>query len=242
MPLPSTPSNPTTHRSARDDGRALMGVLAMFPLGSVLLPGELLPLHVFEPRYRQLVLDVLADDVNEPEFGVTLIERGHEVGGGDQRSEVGTVARIVRIDALDDGRYALIAVGVRRLRVNTWLPDDPYPMADVDDWPDGETTDPGVAVQLAAARVRVEATRRLAAELGDFGDPDDAADEGETETAELPDLEDDPVLASYQLVSLAPVGAADRLRLLAAETPMRRLELLDEALDDAEAALRFRSA
>ncbi|CAN5357483.1 LON peptidase substrate-binding domain-containing protein [soil metagenome] len=209
-----------------------MGVLAMFPLGSVLLPGELLPLEVFEPRYRQLVLDLLADDVNEPEFGVTLIERGHEVGGGDQRSEVGTVARIVRIDALDDGRYALVAVGMRRLRVNAWLPDDPYPMADVDEWPDDEASDPDVAVQLAAARVRVEATRRLAAELGDLGEPGDA---------EFPELVDDPTLASYQLVSLAPVGAADRLRLLAAESPMRRLELLDEALDDAEAVLRFRS-
>jgi uncharacterized protein len=214
-----------------------MGVLAMFPLGSVLLPGELLPLQVFEPRYRQLVLDLLADDVNEPEFGVTLIERGHEVGGGDQRSEVGTVARIVRIDALDDGRYALIAVGMRRLRVNSWLPDDPYPMADVDEWPDEDSAaDTDVAVQLAAARVRVEATRRLAVELGDLpGGPDEPRD------ADFPELVDDPVLASYQLVSLAPVGAADRLRLLAAASPMKRLELLDEALDDAEAVLRFRS-
>lgn len=212
-----------------------MGVLAMFPLGSVLLPGELLPLQVFEPRYRQLVIDLLADDVNDPEFGVTLIERGHEVGGGDQRSEVGTVARVVRIDAIDEARYALVAVGVRRIRVNSWLPDDPYPLADVEDWPDessgGTGTDDGdLDTRIAASRVRVEAARRLAVEVGDLAE------------AEFPELGDDPTLATYHLVSLAPVGAADRLRLLAAETPTARLDLLDEALDDAEAVLRFRSS
>ena len=71
--------------------------LPMFPLGNVVLPGELLPLNVFEPRYRQLVLDCLAADV--PEFGVVLIERGSEVGGGDVRASIGTVTRIARVHA-----------------------------------------------------------------------------------------------------------------------------------------------
>ena len=65
----------------------------MFPLGKVLVPGEVLPLHVFEPRYRQLVVDLLAADDRPPEFGVVLIERGWEVGGGDARTDIGTVAR-----------------------------------------------------------------------------------------------------------------------------------------------------
>src|SRR5918995_5057301 len=108
----------------------------MFPLQTVLLPGAVLPLHVFEPRYRQLVIDCLADDTGEPEFGVTLIERGNEVGGGDQRADVGVVARMVQVEALPGGRYALVAVGTSRLRVNAWLPDDPYPLADIDEWRD----------------------------------------------------------------------------------------------------------
>ncbi len=112
-------------------------MLPMFPLGSVLLPGGLLPLHVFEPRYRQLVIDCLAD-AGDPEFGVTMIERGSEVGGGDERTDVGVVARMVQVNALEDGRYAVVAVGTRRIRVNAWLPDDPYPLADVDDWPDDD--------------------------------------------------------------------------------------------------------
>ena len=70
----------------------------MFPLGTVLLPFAHLPLHIFEPRYRALVKDCLAGD---GEFGVVLIERGHEVGGGDVRFGVGTVARIVQTAELN---------------------------------------------------------------------------------------------------------------------------------------------
>src|SRR5262245_13277872 len=115
-----------------------MAVMPMFPLGVALLPGGVLPLHVFEPRYRQMVHDILSDDVDAPEFGVVMIERGREVGGGDVRTRVGTIARVVDIRALADGRYAMVAVGERRLRVNAWLPDDPYPLADVDAWPDDD--------------------------------------------------------------------------------------------------------
>ena len=106
----------------------------MFPLGSVLLPGGILPLHVFEPRYRDMVRDCLRDD-GEPEFGQVLISHGWETGGGDDRTSVGTVAQMLQVEAIDEDRYALVAVGTRRIRINAWLPDDPYPLADVDDWP-----------------------------------------------------------------------------------------------------------
>ena len=115
-----------------------MGVMPMFPLGTALLPGSVLPLHVFEPRYRQMVHDILADDADVAEFGVVMIARGREVGGGDVRNDVGTVARVLDMRALPDGRYALAAVGADRLRVNAWLPDDPYPLADIDLWPDDD--------------------------------------------------------------------------------------------------------
>src|SRR5207245_2365688 len=80
--------------------------LPMFPLGTVLLPHAHLPLHIFEPRYRALVKDVLAGD---GEFGVVLIERGQEVGGGDVRFDIGTVARIVQSAELPRGRWLLEA-------------------------------------------------------------------------------------------------------------------------------------
>src|SRR5258708_27579797 len=104
--------------------------MPMFPLGTVLFPHALLPLHVFEPRYRLMTQRVLR---GEGEFGVVLIERGSEVGGGDTRFGVGTVARIVRAQELPDGGYALATVGLRRIRVTRWLADDPFPRAEVAD-------------------------------------------------------------------------------------------------------------
>jgi Lon protease-like protein len=198
----------------------------MFPLGSVLLPGGILPLHVFEPRYRDMVRDCLRAD-GEPEFGQALITHGWETGGGDTRAMVGTVARMLQVEALDEHRYAVVAVGIRRIRVNAWLPDDPYPVADVDDWPDEHPDAPGLAVEVAASHARVRAALALAAELGEAG-------------VEDTEISDDPLVASYHLATLAPIGPADRLRLLAAPGPAARLDLLDEILDDVEAMLRFR--
>src|SRR5580658_1736392 len=109
--------------------------LAMFPLSSVLFPGAELPLHVFEPRYRDLTDHCLAGD---GEFGVVLIARGSEVGGGDQRFAVGTVAQIAAASRFDDGRWALLVEGTRRIAVTEWLADAPYPRAVVDDLAEGD--------------------------------------------------------------------------------------------------------
>jgi Lon protease-like protein len=203
--------------------------MPMFPLGSVLLPGAVLPLHVFEPRYRQLVVDCLADDSGEPEFGVALIERGWEVGGGDERSAVGTVARMIRVEALEGGRYALVAVGTRRIRVDAWLPDDPYPLADVSDWPDGDVDQPGLDIRVAALTERLREVLGLAAQLGEA-----------PAEVDLGMISDDPLVASYHLTALAPLGPADNYRLLCSPTPGARLDELATALDDIEAVLRFR--
>lgn len=203
-----------------------MSVLPMFPLGSALLPGDVLPLHVFEPRYRELVRACVESE--DHEFGVVLIERGHEVGGGEVRRDVGTVARMVQVAETDDGRYAVVSVGTHRVRVAAWLPDDPYPLADVQEWPDEEPDDPSVVDLLAELTPRVRRAVALAVELGDpVGDPQT-------------DLGDDPLVGSYRLASLAPLGDTDRYDLLCAAGPMARLTLLRDRLDDVEALLRFR--
>lgn len=210
-----------------------MGVMPMFPLGSVLLPGTVLPLHVFEPRYLAMMRDCV--DQYDYEFGVALIERGSEVGGGDQRTTVGTVARMVQMGELGDGRLLVVCVGTRRIRVNAWLPDDPYPLADVDDWPDasdgeagGNVVGSGFDDRIAQVTGRVRRAAALAVELGDRGG--DAAS----------DLSDDAVVASYQLAALLPVGAADTYRLLAAQGPGERVAMIADMLDDVEALLQFR--
>jgi Lon protease-like protein len=187
----------------------------MFPLGTVLLPSALLPLHIFEERYRVLVRHCLDGDQR---FGVVLIERGSEVGGGDVRTEVGTVARIVEVARFDDGRFALGAVGAERIRIVQWLPDDPYPRAEIEPFEDPPpTADLHDLVEQALTRVRTLLDRYAAL--------------GEISGTPSIELSEDPVLASYQAASLAPVGPADKQRLLAADTAEARLELLDALVE-----------
>ncbi len=204
-----------------------MTVTPMFPLESVLLPGMVLPLHVFEDRYRTLVRDCLAGD---REFGVVLIERGSEVGGGDVRSEVGTVAQIVQAEEGEDGRWVVVAVGVRRVRVQEWLGDAPYPRADLVDWPDDtDGADRADLDQLYGQQV--SALRRVLAMTAELGLPADPTVE----------VSEDPVLGSYHLSLLAPIGSLDRQRLLAAAGPRDRIVrlgvLLADASQDLEAQL-----
>ena len=196
----------------------------MFPLGGVLFPHAVLPLHVFEPRYRQMTEECIAGDGT---FGVVLIERGSEVGGGDVRFDVGTLARIVQAGRFDDGRYALVAVGVSRLRVHAWLPDDPYPRAEielVDDPPSAPAPDRLDEVSRLLARVRA-----LHAELGAPIPPD---------PVEL--SRDDAARASFEASAAAPLGPLDAQALLALDDPTTRLDHLLELLGEEERVLSFR--
>ncbi|MGU3434151.1 LON peptidase substrate-binding domain-containing protein [Actinomycetes bacterium M1A6_2h] len=200
--------------------------LPMFPLGSVLLPGEALPLHVFEPRYRAMVDACMASD-DGPRFGVVLIERGHEVGGGDTRGDIATVAEIGRCLPLPDGRYVLECVGRSRAKVTEWLADDPYPRALLQDWPDEPAAD---SVDLEPVITRARTLVDVLSEL--------AAAQGET----LPSL---PLLDTmteddvFDLAAALPLGPSDRLRILAAPTARARVAALVDALDDVIAVAEF---
>jgi Lon protease-like protein len=198
--------------------------LPMFPLGTVLFPFAPLPLHVFETRYRALVEDCLKGN---SEFGVVLIERGSEVGGGDERFSVGTVARIVEAGRFSDGRWAVITVGTRRIKVRTWLPDDPYPVALVE-----ELVDP--PFPRAAAGLLADAERGVRRAL---------ALQSELEQPNAPstvEIDDDPERATYQLAAVAPIGPVDRQRLLEESAWDRRLELLNTLSRDAAETFALR--
>jgi Lon protease-like protein len=206
--------------------------LPMFPLGTVLLPFAHLPLHIFEPRYRALVKDCLAGD---GEFGVVLIERGHEVGGGDVRFGVGTVARIVQTAELPDGRWLVDAVGTERFRVTEWLPEDPYPQALVEDFGD-EPFDaaPDTEVEAAERRTAVERLlRQVLALQVEMGYPAPSA---------VRTLDDDPATAAYEAALLSPLGAMDTQKVLEAPGTVARLTLLETLLDEARDVLSRRIA
>ena len=220
-----------------------MQPLPMFPLGSPLLPGSTIRLQVFEPRYLAMIADLLAADApgDSPpalEFGVVLIERGHEVGGGDVRSPVGCRARVVDLQSLPDGRYALAVLGVRRIRVSDWLADDPYPRAHVDDWPD-EPVPHGTVAANQPVGALVEQVTALLTDLAVHGELTPAA-VPPTAAALAARLADDVSLAVYQLAAYAPLGPADRARLLAVPGLCARITAFGEVLDDVEAAVKFR--
>jgi uncharacterized protein len=199
----------------------------MFPLGSVLFPHMLLPLHVFEPRYRALMHDVLAGD---REFGVVLISRGHEVGGEDQRTSVGTVARVLQAEELDDGRFVTVAVGTRRLRVERWLPDAPYPRAQVRDLEDEDDDVPVLDELVAVVEPRVRRLLGMQAELGESGAP-----------ATI-DFDPDPFVACWQLAVVAPLTPLDAQLVLDTTACEDRLLLLDDLLAGLEETYAFRLA
>jgi len=179
-----------------------MSVIPMFPLGSILLPAMPLSLRIFEERYLKLLGDLITED--EPEFGVVLIERGAEVGGGDKRLEIGTLASVTDIGTLDQF-YGIESVGAQRFRVNAWLPDNPYPMADVDFLPDLIWDD-----SLMPARVHLETkVRNLLAIASEFGDLQYGPDT---------ELSDDPMDACWQLAGMLPVGGLDLFDLLQAQS------------------------
>jgi len=199
--------------------------LPMFPLGTPLLPDAVLPLHIFEPRYMEMLERCLQSA--EPEFGVVLIERGHEVGGGDIRAMIGCATRILQVSDTQDGRRGVLSVGVRRIRIEQWLPDDPFPLAEVSDFPDVDSGDIN-PTQIERLRAHIV----LLAEL---------AGGGAESVQELADLElaCEPSQLSYQLSTLAPIGAADRQRLLVCASPQIRLDALESILGDVEAVFRF---
>jgi Lon protease-like protein len=107
--------------------------LPLFPLNIVLFPRMPLPLHVFEPRYREMVANCLRDEIG---FGVVLIKAGDEVGGPAEPHSVGTVARIVDVRKLPDGRMNLITMGVVRFRIIQTHSEHAYMSGDVERWED----------------------------------------------------------------------------------------------------------
>jgi Lon protease-like protein len=226
--------------ASREPGGPTSRATPMFPLGTVLFPGMALPLHVFEPRYQALVRDCLA---GASVFGVVLIERGSEVGGGDERFSVGTLARIREMWPLGDGRVGLLVSGEHRVRVERWLPDDPYPKAVLADLPDrpppdgaAEGSGPPPEEALRAAARALRRALALAAEAGH------SAPRAPSEEDVLEGFAADAEATTFRLAALVPAGPLDRQRLLEARSSLERLVLLERlALEAAEIlALRLR--
>jgi uncharacterized protein len=183
----------------------------MFPLGMVVFPHQVVGLCVFEPRYQQMLIDLDASAT----FGTCLIERGSEVGGGDERSRVGTLMRIIATQQMPDGKTLLMVEGEERIVVEEWLADAPYPRARIGEPRDETTTiDPGL---LRSTESAVRALRSLQSEV--------VSDHCLKSNCEM---DPDPWVRSWQLCSMTPMSIFDQFAVLRLSDPNDRLRLVAE--------------
>lgn len=201
----------------------------MFPLQNAMLPGEELPLRIFEPRYSAMIRHCLETD--QPLFGVVLIARGREVGGGETRHDIGVLARIAEHAETAPGRYRLRCETGERIRVTRWLDDDPYPQADITIWPD----EPGDAVtddRMDELEARVVAVfQRVAESRGAHLAPDALDLSG--------GIRGDAAQRLYAMAARIPMGPADKYAVLAAPSAQERLAALSDAADSVIAMIEF---
>jgi Lon protease-like protein len=201
-------------------------MLPLFPLGAVLYPGMLLPLHIFEERYRQLVRDLL--DGPEPRrFGVIAIRKGRETGVDGVRSlyEIGCTATLRRVDRHSDGRFDIVTVGTQRFRLQRLDETGPYLQGEVEMLAD-EPADPaaaGTAVQVVQAAFREYL---------------DALIEWGGAIVRLEDLPDEPTLLSFIIAAAMVIDLPERQALLAESDTLRRLAMQRVLLSRETAMLR----
>jgi uncharacterized protein len=185
--------------------------LPLFPLGTVLYPGLILPLHIFEERYRQLVRDLL--DQPEPRsFGVIAIRTGRETGidGVSALYEIGCTATLREVTPHEDGRFELVTVGTRRFHLLGLDHSQPYLRGEISLL--AERAGDEAAAALAAAAVR-RAFREYLDVLATRG----------AARVHVPELPDEPVLLSYLVAASMIVDLSDRQALLAEPDAAGRL-------------------
>ncbi|ACU39547.1 LON peptidase substrate-binding domain-containing protein [Actinosynnema pretiosum subsp. pretiosum] len=199
----------------------MTSTLPLFPLGTVLLPGASLPLHIFEPRYRQLTVDLVTGAVPDRSFGVVSIKQGWEVGAENVQAlqAVGCSAVLQDTHRFPDGRFDLATVGGSRFRLLEveenaapylvgkveWLPDTPSP-------PELESVLPLLAASAQAAHARYREAARF---------------EREWFPEHSPEMFDD---LAYRLASDCLMTMEDRQRLLEETVEARRLRLVRKVL------------
>ncbi|TNC23902.1 LON peptidase substrate-binding domain-containing protein [Amycolatopsis alkalitolerans] len=195
--------------------------IPLFPLQTVLLPGAALPLHLFEPRYRQLAVDLRMGVVPDRRFGIVAIRSAavREVERLEHVHEIGCTALLEESERLPDGRFDILTTGERRFRL---LEIDakraPYLMGTVE-WVEDDQPPPGAAEATARLAGAARTAYRRYCECA-----------WERETWSVPAPETHPVDLAYLLAADCLLPLADRQRLLEETHPLRRLRLVGRLL------------
>jgi uncharacterized protein len=201
-------------------------MLPLFPLGTVLYPGMVLPLHIFEDRYRQLVRDLLAQP--EPRrFGVIAIRKGRETGidGVESLYDIGCTATLRRVEEQDDGRFNVITVGTQRFRLLELDQTRPYLRGRVELLADA-AADPAAAAP--AVRAVQSAFRAYLDVLSESGGA----------TVRISELPDEAELLSFVVAAAMVIDLPERQGLLAEPDTLRRLAAQRALLSRETAMLR----
>lgn len=183
--------------------------LPIFPLGSVIFPGQTIGLCIFEDRYRELLNDVQETH----EFGTCLLNATKDSKKKKTRSPIGTMVQVMGVQTLDDGKVLVAIQGKKRFKSLKWLDDAPYPRAIIKEQPcTGRSVNQEL---LASAGAAVRALRAIHSEVR----LDDRLDKSCT-------MEGSDKAMVWQLVALAPISVLDQYRLLDVSNPNMRLRLL----------------
>ena len=200
-------------------------LLPIFPLPLVLFPGAALPLHIFEPRYREMLADCRR---GHGRFGIVLAPGGPE--GELPRGHVGCVAEVQEVHPLPDGWSNIVVEGGERFAFEEFV-DSPasYHVGEVSPYED-EPVEDAAELRAVDAEVRTLFARvaRAARAIADDNEP-------------LPTLPPDPALLSFRVASLVDLDNAVRQRLLASRSPTDRLREIDDLLSRAADGIEERA-
>ncbi len=183
--------------------------LPLFPLNTVLFPRMPLPLRIFEPRYQEMITRCIRERIG---FGVLLIREGFEVGGPAETFTVGTVARIVKVEELEDGRMNLLTMGMVRFRLIRSHTTHSYLSGDIEPWQD-EMGDLKALTKLT--KDAHKAYINYVAELAEL------VDEQEDFKQIVAPL--DPQVLSYTIAANLQIANEDKQALLEIESVQERL-------------------
>tara|TARA_B110000014_G_C20050380_1_gene546369 strand:+ start:164 stop:790 length:627 start_codon:yes stop_codon:yes gene_type:complete len=186
----------------------------MFPLGMVVFPSTRFQLRIFEERYVKLVED--CTNTNR-KFGVCLIAKGHEVGGGDERYQYGTISRIENVSDISSGQFLVQCVGEHRIEIAKWLSEDPYPTASIE-LSEVQDSDSISSHHLDQLRVIAERTSKNVEKLTGVTLP------------LLTKTSESSTDSIYELAESSFLGPYDRYQVLAANTLRHRFDTLKELL------------
>lgn len=196
--------------------------IPLFPLNTILVPGLVLPLHIFEPRYRLMIQELLQiSDEEKREFGIVSVREGHDISSSGLQAlhPVGTSTILRETTAHQDGRYDIVTTGSRRFRIASLDTSSPLLRAEVEWLPEPETL-PTEQLTLLTQQALQEFSSYRMALSGEFN----------SDVSMFEELPTDPTIVSYLLTAAILLPTAERQDLLAAESTQNRLALIRTVL------------